>query len=73
MSFPIKANETVRFVIPVHNRREISIRCQEHLRSLRVTDWAEITVIDDGSTDGTSEAIAAGFPEVEDLQGDGSL
>lgn len=61
-------------VIPVHNRRETTLRC---LRSLRRIDRSglevKIFVIDDGSTDGTSEAIRKEFPEVELITGDGSL
>ena len=64
----------VEIVTPVHNRREITLQC---LRSLSRIVAAEldvhIVVVDDGSTDGTSEAIRAEFPEVELVEGDGNL
>ncbi|HEV8592533.1 MAG TPA: glycosyltransferase family 2 protein [Pyrinomonadaceae bacterium] len=64
----------VEIVIPVHNRREITLQC---LRSLsRVDDTGldvHIVVVDDGSTDGTSESINNSFPDVETVKGDGNL
>lgn len=64
----------VEIVSPVFNRRDITLQC---LRSLARIDRENlkigITIVDDGSTDGTSEAIAAQFPEVEIVRGDGSL
>ena len=67
------SREIIRIIIPVHNRREISLRCLDHLRDLGVTDWAGITVVDDGSTDRTADAIRERFPEVRILSGDGAL
>lgn len=64
----------VALVIPVFNRRETTLRA---LRSLSRLDTAgleiKIFVVDDGSTDGTSEAIRQYFPETELIQGDGNL
>ncbi|MFN0277730.1 MAG: glycosyltransferase family 2 protein [Pyrinomonadaceae bacterium] len=61
-------------VIPVHNRRETTL---QGLRSLSRIDKSgldvRIFVVDDGSTDGTSDAIRGKFPEVEIIQGDGTL
>ncbi len=61
-------------VIPVHNRRDTTLQA---LRSLARIDRAglevRIFVVDDGSTDGTSDAINAQFPEVTVIAGDGSL
>lgn len=69
-------NKTKRVGIAfaVHNRREITLKC---LRSLARIDAenldVHIVVVDDGSTDGTSEAIAEEFPQVEVVKGDGNL
>lgn len=59
-------------VIPVHNRCAMTLGC---LESLRAQQGAEVRVIvvDDGSTDGTSAAIAEKFPETVLLEGDGNL
>jgi len=64
----------VGIVMPVHNRRELTLRC---LRSLAHADTSGLCVrtfvVDDGSIDGTSDAIAEQFPEVVVIPGDGSL
>lgn len=62
-------------IIPVRNRRESTLR---FLTSLAEIDKPENTslnvlVIDDGSTDGTSDAIQSGFPDVTLIEADGSL
>ena len=68
------ASHKVALVAPVHNRRETTLQA---LRSLSHTDLSglevKIFIVDDGSTDGTADAIKANFPEVEILNGDGSL
>ncbi|HEX3102695.1 MAG TPA: glycosyltransferase family 2 protein [Pyrinomonadaceae bacterium] len=64
----------VEIVTPVHNRRDETLQC---LRSLARIDTSgleiHVIVVDDGSNDGTSEAIAASFPDVEIIAGDGDL
>lgn len=64
----------VEIVFPVHNRRDITLLC---LRSLARIDSEGLdvhtVVVDDGSTDGTSEAIEKEFPEVELIKADGNL
>ncbi len=61
-------------VIPVHNRKQLTVRCLEQLRSIDLDGFdIQAVVIDDGSTDGTSEAISRNYPEVVILKGDGNL
>ena len=64
----------VEIVAPVHNRREITLQC---LRSLARLDGENlqihIVIVDDGSTDETSEAIKKEFPDVELVKGNGNL
>jgi GT2 family glycosyltransferase len=62
----------VRALIPVHNRLEYTRAC---LRCLEEQDYPqlEVVVIDDGSTDGTAQALATEFPDVTVLRGDGQL
>jgi GT2 family glycosyltransferase len=64
----------VEIVAPVHNRREITLQC---LRSLSRIDRSglevHVVIVDDGSTDGTPDAIRAEFPQVEIVSGDGTL
>ena len=66
-------DESVFIVVPSHNRREIVLSCLRHLRTTGVMEWARIVVVDDGSADGTGDAIRAEFPGLEILRGDGQL
>lgn len=67
-----EVERTVYAVIPVHNRRMITRQC---LLCLYQQTFArlKVIVVDDGSSDGTSEMIRAEFPEVILLHGDGNL
>jgi GT2 family glycosyltransferase len=61
-------------VIPVHNRRDTTLQCLGSLsRVNREQLDVKIFVVDDGSTDGTSEAIRRQFPDVDVIRGDGTL
>jgi GT2 family glycosyltransferase len=62
----------VHIIIPVHNRKEFTRNCLLSLRSQTVRNFI-VVVIDDGSSDGTSEMIQREFPEVILIQGDGNL
>lgn len=64
----------IELVIPVYNRREITLQGLRSLRRINCQNLeVHIIVVDDGSTDGTSEAIQKDFPEVQIIKGDGTL
>ena len=63
----------VFIIIPVHNRKATTLRCLRHLRDSGDLSWCRAIVVDDGSTDGTAEAVQARFPEATVLRGDGNL
>lgn len=62
----------VHVLLPVHNRIDITRTCVSQLlrQSLRP---AQLIVIDDGSSDGTSAMVRAMAPEAVVIHGDGSL
>ncbi len=61
-------------IIPVFNRKEITLFCLRKLQEIVRADFTlDIVVIDDGSQDGTSDAIQTEYPEVHLLHGDGNL
>jgi len=69
----VNSGNSVYVIIPVHNRKLITLRCMENLRETKVLSWAKVVVVDDGSTDGTAEAILQKFPDATILRGDGNL
>ncbi|ADB36784.1 glycosyltransferase family 2 protein [Spirosoma linguale] len=62
----------IYIVIPVHNRRHYTIGCLACLSRQTITAQ-QVIVVDDGSTDGTTEQIRSSFSDVVVLPGDGSL
>lgn len=67
----------VTAVLACHNRRDMTLRCLGTLFAQRFPDGAtvylRVVLVDDGSGDGTADAVAARFPEVCILRGDGTL
>lgn len=57
----------VSVVIPTYNRQEFVLRALESVAA-QTRAPAEVIVVDDGSTDGTAEAIAGRFPGVRCLR-----
>lgn len=62
-------------IIPCHNRKETTIHCIEKLQLMQTDGFSHhIYVVDDGSTDGTVDALQRKFyGKVLLLRGDGSL
>lgn len=59
----------------VFNRKDKTLKCLNHLYEQDIDDSISIKVylVDDGSTDGTSDAIRTLYPDVKIIQGNGSL
>lgn len=66
---------SVAVLIACHNRRAKTIGCIEGLLRSQAFDRFRIGLylVDDGSTDGTSEAVYRSFPAAHVIRGDGSL
>lgn len=60
-------------VIPVHNRRNVTLECLAHLAETGDLSRFRVLVVDDGSSDGTTESIRQRFPEVLLARGNGDL
>ncbi len=61
-------------VTPVHNRKELTLLCLRSLSRIKSEGLeVHVVIVDDGSTDGTSDAIREQFPDVDVVQGTGDL
>jgi GT2 family glycosyltransferase len=65
----------IAVLMTCHNRREKTLACLAALRAnaLPAGCSVEVFLVDDGSTDGTSAAVAARYPDARVLPGDGNL
>src|SRR5258706_7926118 len=64
----------IEILSPVRNRKEITLQCLCSLDRIEKNGLSiHRIIIDDGSTDGTSEAIREQFPDVEIIYGEGNL
>jgi len=66
---------TLAVLLTCFNRRDNTLACLQALGRARRPPHVDLTVylVDDGSRDGTAEAVRQAFPEVRLLQGDGTL
>lgn len=62
----------VAAVIPIHNGRDLTLRCLDSLQK-GTKRPSQTIVVDDGSVDGSAQAIRACFPAVTVLPGDGNM
>jgi GT2 family glycosyltransferase len=61
----------IAILMTCYNRRNTTLACLEALYKQEVT--FDVYLVDDGSSDGTSEAVTADYPAVKILKGNGSL
>lgn len=64
----------IAVVVPVHNRKDVTLNYLRQLPDI-TAEGVTLTaiIVDDGSTDGTEEAIRRQFPQTVVLKGDGNL
>ncbi len=65
----------IAILLTCHNRKDKTIQCLDALYAcVMPNDYCfDVFLVDDGSTDGTSDAIKANFPNVNIIQGSGNL
>jgi GT2 family glycosyltransferase/ubiquinone/menaquinone biosynthesis C-methylase UbiE len=63
---------TIYVIAPIYNRKETTLKYLESFSNQSYLDYKMI-IVDDGSTDGSSEAILSKFPSVKILKGNGNL
>ncbi len=68
-------NISIATIITCHNRKEKTLTCLTNLMNQDVIGDIDLNVylVDDGSTDGTGDAVKQNFPSVNILKGDGTL
>jgi len=62
-------------LVTCHSRREATLAALSDLHNQTLPVGASLShvIVDDGSTDGTAEAVSERFPDVEIVNGDGNL
>lgn len=65
----------IAVLITCHNRKATTLACLEALFNSTLPDGYSLLVylVDDGSTDGTKQAIREHYPQVKIIKGDGNL
>lgn len=70
---PGNLNVRIGVAIPAYNRIERTRECLTALRNSTSYAGLFVTLVDDGSCDGTGDIVRGEFPQVTVLSGDGSL
>ena len=67
--------KTIATLITCHNRKDKTLSCLNALLISQLPNGftLDVFLVDDGSNDGTSQAISAEYPEVNIIQGNGNL
>lgn len=75
MSSTASHSPRIAVLITCFNRRESTLACLERLYGQELPANHELitVLVDDGSKDGTGDAVRESFPQVEILKGDGNL
>ncbi|SFU30186.1 Glycosyltransferase, GT2 family [Pustulibacterium marinum] len=62
-------------LLTVYNRKQKTLKCLEQLFYNKLPDGylLDVYLVDDGSTDGTAEAVKSNFPQVNVITGSGNL
>ncbi|MEE8478433.1 MAG: glycosyltransferase family 2 protein [Candidatus Neomarinimicrobiota bacterium] len=70
-----KSKHSIAAVLTCYNRKEKTVTCLKKLMNQDGISDVDLDVflVDDGSTDGTGDAVKKKFPQVNVLQGDGTL
>ena len=63
----------IHVVIPVHNRLNLTIECLSSLKKQKSVNNLNLIIVDDGSTDNTTEYLRENFPNITILKGNGFL
>lgn len=63
----------IAVLITCHNRRSSTLACLAALGRQATAARLDVYLLDDGSSDGTAEAVAAAYPQVKLRHGDGSF
>lgn len=66
---------SIAVIITCYNRKEKTLTCLKNLMSQDGIENVDLTIylVDDGSTDGTGDAVKKNFPQVNLFKGDGTL
>src|SRR5687767_12507951 len=66
--------QTIAVLMTCFNRRETTLRCLRSLAEQELPEGCNLRVYltDDGSSDGTGDAVRSEFPEATVLNGDGN-
>jgi len=71
----MKQIKTIAVLLTCHNRKNKTLTCLKSLFDANLPDdfALDIFLVDDGSTDGTSDAIRGKYPGINIIQGNGNL